>query len=213
MQQDRTSAASAADPRPYAALLAKGEDRRQRILAVAQRLLRRQGWRSTTLAQIGREAGISTAGVLHHFESKEQLLHAILDARDADDESHADYMSGDLVEELGKLAERFQRSPDLVGLFAVLRMENIDPDAPLHHRFRSRHRVALETVSAFIRDGQRSGKYRTEVDPAVLAAEIVAFINGIETTWLLDPSLPLNEVFREYVASLDRRLAPRSDAS
>ncbi|ROO84905.1 TetR family transcriptional regulator [Actinocorallia herbida] len=210
MKEDRRTIA---DPRPYAALLAKGEDRRQRILAVAQRLLRRQGWRSTTLGQIAREAGISTAGVLHHFESKEQLLHAILDARDADDESHSDYMSGDLVEELGKLAERFRRSPDLVGLFAILRVENIDPEAPLHQRFRSRHRVALETVSAFIRDGQRSGKYRVEPDPAVLAAEIVAFLNGIETTWLLDPSFPLSEVFREYVASLDRRLAPPSDAS
>lgn len=31
--------------RPYAALLAKGEDRRQRILAVAQRLLTRHGSR------------------------------------------------------------------------------------------------------------------------------------------------------------------------
>ena len=38
--------------RPYDALLAKGEDRKQRILAVAQRLLTRNGWRNTTLAQI-----------------------------------------------------------------------------------------------------------------------------------------------------------------
>ena len=43
--------------RPYAALLAKGEDRRQRILGVAERLLARNGWRNTSLAQIAREAG------------------------------------------------------------------------------------------------------------------------------------------------------------
>jgi hypothetical protein len=40
------------DHRPYAALLAKGEDRRQRIIGVAQRLLARQGWRGTTLGQM-----------------------------------------------------------------------------------------------------------------------------------------------------------------
>ncbi|HEX2286022.1 MAG TPA: TetR family transcriptional regulator, partial [Mycobacterium sp.] len=39
-------------PRPYATLHAKGEDRRQRILAVAERLLARNGWRNTSLAQI-----------------------------------------------------------------------------------------------------------------------------------------------------------------
>ena len=73
-------------PRPYATLLAKGEDRKQRILDVAQRLLARNGWRNTTLAQIAKEAGVTSAGLLHHFESKEQLLHAVLDARDADEE-------------------------------------------------------------------------------------------------------------------------------
>ena len=44
------------DQRPYATLLAKGEDRRQRILAVAQRLLTRNGARGTTLGQIAQEA-------------------------------------------------------------------------------------------------------------------------------------------------------------
>src|SRR3954454_7885815 len=111
--------------RPYATLLAKGEDRKQRILDVAQRLLARNGWRSTTLAQIAREAGVTAAGLLHHFESKEQLLHAVLDARDIDDSEHADYLMGDLVEGIASAADRFDRSPQLVGTFAVLMVENI----------------------------------------------------------------------------------------
>jgi hypothetical protein len=45
------------------------------------------------------------------------------------------------------------------------------------------------------------------VDPAVKAAEIVAFLTGMETSWLLDPSLPLSEVFHEYTSSLARQLA------
>src|SRR5689334_897933 len=76
--------------RPYATLLAKGEDRRVRILQVAERLLARNGWRNTSLAQIAKEAGVSTAGLLHHYPSKEHLLNAVLDARDADDDQHAD---------------------------------------------------------------------------------------------------------------------------
>jgi AcrR family transcriptional regulator len=194
------------DPRPYAALLAKGEDRRQLILQVAQRMLTRNGWRSTTLGQIAREAGVSPAGLLHHFESKEQLLHELLDARDAFDLAHASW-AGDIVDQLERVIERYREAPELVGMFAVLRMENLDPEDPLHQRFLARHRVALDTVAEGIRRGQRAGRYRADLDPAIKAAEIVAFLNGIETSWLLDPSIPLIEVFREYTASLALRLA------
>jgi AcrR family transcriptional regulator len=51
-------------------------------LVAAQRLMTRKGSRGTTLRQIAREAGVSPAGLLHHFESKDQPLHAMLDARD-----------------------------------------------------------------------------------------------------------------------------------
>lgn len=198
------------DPRPYATLLAKGEDRRQRILAVAQRLLRRHGGRGTTLGQIAHEAGVSPAGLLHHFESKEQLLHAVLDTRDADDEANAN-LSGDIIEELARVTERFQRAPDLIGMFTVLLMENLDPEAPLHGRFLRRYRTSVDTVAEGIRRGQRAGRYRTDLDPAVKAMEILAFLNGVETSWLLDPSIPLTDVFREYTSSLARQLILPSD--
>jgi len=194
--------------RPYATLLAKGEDRKQRILDVAQRLLARNGWRNTTLAQIAREAGVTAAGLLHHFESKEQLLHAVLDARDADDSAHADYLFGDLVEGIANAADRMDRSPQLVGTFAVLMVENIAPDAPLHDRLVTRYQDAVEIVAEGIRRGQADGRYRADINPALKAIEILAFVNGMETSWLLDPSIPLTDVFREYSRSLASQLTP-----
>ena len=195
-----------ADQRRYATLFAKGEDRRQRILAVAQRLVTRNGGRGTTLSQIAQEAGVTTAGLLHHFESKEQLLHAVLDARDADDMAHVD-MSGDVVEQLERVIDRFARAPDLIGLFTVLLTENLNPDAPLHDRFLSRYQDALTIVAEGIRRGQRAGRYRTDLDPAVKAVEIIAFLYGMETSWLLDPSIPVTDVFRGYASTLARELA------
>jgi AcrR family transcriptional regulator len=195
-----------ADQRRYATLFAKGEDRRQRILAVAQRLVTRNGGRGTTLSQIAQEAGVTTAGLLHHFESKEQLLHAVLDARDADDLAHVD-ITGDVVEQLERVTERFERSPGLIGLFTVLLTENLDPDAPLHDRFLGRYQDAVTIVTEGIRRGQKSGRYRTDLDPAVKAVEIIAFLYGMETSWLLDPSIPLNDVFRGYASTLARELA------
>jgi AcrR family transcriptional regulator len=196
--------------RPYDSLLAKGEDRRQRILAVAERLLARSGWRNTSLALIAKEAGVTPAGLLHHFESKEQLLNAVLDARDADDAIHADYRSGDLVTELSRVPERFDRAPELVGTFTVLLVENIAPDAPLHDRLHKRYRDAIDIITDLITRGQQDGHYRPDLDAANKAVEILAFINGMETLWLLDPSIRLAEVFKGYAESLGRELAPRN---
>lgn len=200
------------DVRPYETLLAKGEDRKQRILEVAQRLLSRNGWRSTTLAQIAREAGVTPAGLLHHFESKEQLLHAVLDARDLDDDTHSD-RGGDLLGEIAQVADRFNRQPELVGTFTVLLVENLAPDAPLHDRLVNRQRAATEIVAAGIRRGQAAGRYRADIDPAVKAVEILAFVHGMEMTWLLDPSIPLTEVFKEYAETLARDFSPPSPTS
>lgn len=47
---------------------------------MAKRLLARNGGRGTTLGQIAQEAGVSPAALLHHFESKEQLLELELHA-------------------------------------------------------------------------------------------------------------------------------------
>jgi AcrR family transcriptional regulator len=194
------------DARRYDTLLAKGEDRKQRILAVAQRLLTRNGWRATTLAQIAGEAGVTPAGLLHHFESKEQLLHAVLDARDLDDESHAD-RAGDLLTQISQVAERFNRAPELLSTFTVLLVESILPDTPLHDRMLARQQTATDIVAAAIRRGQADGSYRTDVDPAVKAVEILAFIHGMETLWLLDPSIPLTAVFKQYTETLARDFA------
>ena len=193
--------------RPYAALLAKGEDRKQRILEVAQRLVTRNGWRNTTLSQIAKEAGVSAAGLLHHFESKEQLLHAVVDARDADDDAHAD-RSGDLLEEIARAGERAERAPELVGTYSVLLVENLMPDAPLHDRLLSRQQAAIQIVTSLIRRGQESGRYRNDFDAATKAVQIVSLVNGLEISWLLDQSVPLREALREYANSLAKEFAP-----
>ncbi|HEY9311023.1 helix-turn-helix domain-containing protein [Williamsia sp.] len=196
--------------RPYEALLVKGEERKRQILDVAQRLLARNGWRNTTLSQIAAEAGVSSAGLLHHFESKAQLLHAVLEMRDADDDQHAD-REGDLLEGIVRVAERFERSPELIGTFAVLQIENLEPDAPLHDRLVARHRASIDTVAAGIRRGQVDGRYRPDFDADLKAVEIVAFLNGMETSWLLDQSVPLTDVFKEYAQALAKDFMPATN--
>jgi len=50
---------------------------RETILAAARRLFRAQTYEATTLAQIAREAGVSSANLYVYFESKLDLLYAV----------------------------------------------------------------------------------------------------------------------------------------
>jgi hypothetical protein len=95
----------------------------------------------------------------------------------------------------------------------VLLVENIQPDAPLHDRLVARQQAAVGIVADAIRRGQASGRYRPDLDPAAKAVEILAFVNGMETAWLLDPSIPLAAVFKGYTESLARDFAPRTEKS
>ena len=113
-----------------------------------------------------------------------------------------------LISQIAQVADRFHRAPELVGTFTVLLVENILPDAPLHDRMLDRHRQAVDIVTEMIRNGQADGRYRADLDPAIKAVEILAFIHGMETTWLLDPSIPLTEVFKQYAETLARDFAP-----
>nr|MDT0525112.1 hypothetical protein [Streptomyces sp. DSM 41633] len=82
----------------------------------------------------------------------------------------------------------------------------IQPDAPLHDRLLKRQQDARDIVADIIIRGQLDGRYRSDFDAATKAVEILAFINGMETSWLLDPSLPLTDVFKSYAEMLGREI-------
>jgi TetR/AcrR family transcriptional regulator len=59
-----------------------GQDRRQQLLDVAVAVFARQGFGGTKTKDIAAAAGVSEAIVFRHFSSKEDLYHAILDAKE-----------------------------------------------------------------------------------------------------------------------------------
>src|SRR5690348_169499 len=63
---------------------------RERVLHAALRAIAANGYRGSTLAVIAADAGLTTAGLLHHFPSKEHLLVAVLAERDRLDTAHFD---------------------------------------------------------------------------------------------------------------------------
>ena len=58
---------------------ARGQARREALIDVALRAFAVNGYRGASIGAIAREAGISEAGLLHHFPSKPKLLFGVLE--------------------------------------------------------------------------------------------------------------------------------------
>lgn len=55
----------------------RSSDTRDRIIAIARELFARQGYTATTISDIARELGTTTAALYYHFTSKSDILDAL----------------------------------------------------------------------------------------------------------------------------------------
>jgi AcrR family transcriptional regulator len=61
---------------------AKGTAKREQILQQAIEVFGRFGFHATSMREIAKECGLSQAGLLHHFPTKETLLLALVEERE-----------------------------------------------------------------------------------------------------------------------------------
>jgi AcrR family transcriptional regulator len=191
---------------------APGEARRERILAAALLEFAENGYRGASLARIAERVELSQAGLLHHFKSKERLLVAVLDYRDALDVRKFDIGSAggiDALRGLALLVEHNSRVPGLVQLFSVISGEAVTPGHPGHEWARRRYRRLRAQVAAALRAGAERGEFRAGLDAEAHADRLIAMMDGLQTQWLIDPDqVDMAAVFRGYVDDLIALLRP-----
>ena len=172
----------------------RGSDRREELIAVATRLIARNGSRGTTLADIAHEAGVSQAAVVYHFGTKEGLLNAILDARDSFEDGLIWRDGPDpgmrIFDIISEIVASWADHPDLVGLLGVLIAENVGDDDSLRPRLAANYRLTVDRLAATLRSSQKRGEMRADVDPQAKAIEILAYLSGLELAWLVSSDIP-----------------------
>jgi AcrR family transcriptional regulator len=195
---------------------ARGRKRQRAILDAAVQLFAQRGYRSTGVIALAEEVGLTHAGVLHHFGTKEALLHAVVAEREEHDE--ADYIrlfgagGRSAVEALPRVGERLLEDPLFQRLYTVLIAENLDPGDPLHEHFVERYRRSRRVLAMVIQHGIDRGEFRSDIDAEVVSTEMLAFTVGIQVQWLLDrDGVRLLDTYEAYTASLVSRLASDPD--
>ncbi len=118
---------------------AKGIAKREEILTVALELVAQQGFRRTSIKDIADAVGLTQAGLLHYFDSKDELWVEILRRRDEHDNAQ-DWNASNPAELLAAVVRHNAEVPGLVQMFVNLSAAAAtDPEHPAHEYFRQRY--------------------------------------------------------------------------
>lgn len=147
-------------------------ERRQGMLEIAAELFAEQGFRSTTVRQIGDAAGVLSGSLYHHFDSKEAIVDVILSEYftsllAAYRKIIADGASPrETLRELVRAA--FHSLGDHRAAITVVQNErNYLTQFPRFSYVADAEAEVREMWTTVIEDGKRSGAFRQEVDTPI----------------------------------------------
>ena len=184
---------------------------RDRIVTTAARLFSESGYEHTSLSQVAREAQVSKALILWHFDSKEKLFRAALGR------TLEPYFID--VEELEGLDEAAQIER-LVDLFYEFVRDNVysvrflltlmirgesKPD-DITARVNDLYRIFRSLLADIIETGRQSGRFRADVDARLDAALILAALDGLLIEHLMNAERDPSELLAYLKQTFVRRL-------
>ncbi|WP_410573406.1 TetR/AcrR family transcriptional regulator [Amycolatopsis sp. cmx-4-61] len=168
----------------------KGRIRREDIITAAAAAYGELGYHGSSLREIAKRVGISHAGLLYYFPTKEALLAAVLERRDDEDAEREQLTVPPglaVLRHFVALAEHNVRHPGIVDLYSRLAAEAVVPDHPAHEYFVRHYRAARDGVHESFQALAARGELRDGADPAMAALTFIALMDGLQVQWLTVP--------------------------
>ena len=163
------------------------KSRKDRIMEAALRIFAEKGFQETTIAEIGREAGVSDATIYEYFGTKEELLFAIPEkiSNDAIEESvmivpYIKDVEGRMRALLLGYVQLYQANPHYSALVLLQLMSNKRFRQTAAHAAirRSAHRV-LDCI----REGIADGTFRKGADAYLIRSMLMGTIEHLFIHW------------------------------
>jgi AcrR family transcriptional regulator len=169
----------------------------------------RFGYANSSLARIAADAGVSDAGLLHHFGTKKELFLAAIALRE---DPYADVFDAnvtvrDLFRQFTVAVRNSMRRPELVRFRAVLSGEALLESNPASERLRGNLIVSLRMLVPVVERGIEEGEIRPDIDARQVILELLALNEGLRDQWATVPDdIDLPQVFESAADSLLRRI-------
>ncbi len=166
--------------------MSKGASTREAVLSHALGLASEVGLEGVTIGTLAERAGMSKSGLFAHFASKEALQIAVLD--EAADRFVAKVVAPALRQKRGEprlraLLDNWLRwaNADFMpgGCVFVASIADLDDrPGPVRDRLAATQRDWLSTLSTAIRIAVEEGHFRADLDPALMAQELLTLAYG-----------------------------------
>jgi len=183
---------------------AKGVAKREEILSKALDVVAESGYHGPSVRDLADAVGLSQAGLLHYFDSKEELFTAILRTRDEhdlqmlddgvlrpprDDETPPSFNAA--RDAMLRIVRHNAQVPGVVELFSRVAVDAADPGHPAHAFFAERSSGLRDTFAQALRAEQEAGRIDDRLDPDALSRLVQAVADGLQLQWLLDPKVDM----------------------
>jgi AcrR family transcriptional regulator len=197
---------SAYHPKPLTtSKSAKSVDRRQAIVQAAYQTLAEKGFEGLRMREIAKKAGIDHSTLHYYFAGKEALIDGVIDHivqdlaigrpnRDKEELSPREVIAG----HFNALVRQMEQTPEMFVVLVELQARAVREPA-LRAIFAKNDRGWKGFLVEALRAGIQKGEFPATLQPEVAADIIIAFVRGLNTTFLGRPQLmkqPLQQVLR-----------------
>ena len=164
-------------------------DKREAILRAATQVFARNGYFNSKVADIAREAGVADGTVYLYFKSKEEILHSIFDRS-----------MGEAIAEGRRQLKTIADAREKLRRIAHLHLERLGADRDLAVVFQVELRGSTKFMEEFsaagfaeylsliretFEEGQRTGVFRRELNPKIVAKVLFGALDEMATNWIL----------------------------
>jgi TetR/AcrR family fatty acid metabolism transcriptional regulator len=165
-------------------------DRRRQILDAGIRVFARQGFHACRVSDIADEAGVAYGLVYHYFKSKDQVMNELFTERwslmlAAIDEVDAEPGTG--REKLDAVArfivDSYRHDPELMKVIIVEVTRAANSFGRTHLDEISK---AYEKIAKIVADAQKSGEFRSDIDPLVASMWFYGAIEQLLSAWVFE---------------------------
>ncbi len=167
----------------------KGEVRRDQIVQATLKIIAQKGVSSLTTSALAREVGISEANLYRHFRNKDEIYMAtVSQVREMIGKNMDKALAGS-SEPLAVLKHFFSLQIGLMeensGIPRLMFSEELHVHQHMREKILETMYAVSEKLAIVIRDGQRSGLIRKDIDALTTVLMFVAMIQGLAFRWSL----------------------------
>lgn len=160
-------------------------ERQKEIINASLELIAESGIQSLTIKNLSKKIGLVESAIYRHYESKTQILIAILDSISTktkpEDEKEFESIFSLLEKQLINHFQTFTEKPALV---SVVFAEDLFQNEPLLvEKTRLKIEKSISELAELITKGQKKGEIRTDIDPEIVSIMINGSVRMLVKQW------------------------------